>query len=128
MTVVNRNSDFYRPEPLLRCTGGVGRAGSWLFFSFLGRPTRPLLLPFLMYSSVGAGSGEAAVVGPSDFSFTCSPSESPSEYESAEFPDMTDRRGVIEELEGEMSKRDGRNLPHLANKHLPLVDTALYNY
>lgn len=116
MTVINRNSDFYRPEPLLRCTGGVGTAGSWLFFSFLGRPTRPLLLPFLTYSSVGAGSGAAAVVGPSGFSFTCSPSESPSEYESAEFPDMTESRGVIEELEGEMSKRDCRNVPLLSKQ------------
>lgn len=63
-----------------------------MFLSFLGRPTRPLFLPFLTYSSVGVGIGAGAGAGASVFSFTCSPSDSPSEYESAEFPDMTRER------------------------------------
>lgn len=52
-----------------------------MFLSFLGRPTRPLFLPFLTYSRVGVGLGVGAGVGvgSSGFSFTCSPSDSPSE-------------------------------------------------
>lgn len=73
-----------------------------MFLSFLGRPTLPLFLPFLTYSNVGAalgaGAGAGAGVGTSGFSFTCSPSDSPSEYESAEFPDITGRRvGVFKQ-------------------------------
>lgn len=64
-----------------------------MFLSFLGRPTLPLFLPFLTYSNVGVALGEGAGVGTSGFSFACSPSDSPSEYESAEFPDITGRRG-----------------------------------
>lgn len=65
-----------------------------MFLSFLGRPTRPLFLPFLTYSrvGVGVGVGTGAGAGVSGFSFICSPSDSPSEYESAEFPDMTGKK------------------------------------
>lgn len=68
-----------------------------MFLSFLGRPTRPLFLPFLTYSRVGVGVGAGAGAGASGFSFTGSPSDSPSEYESAEFPDITGRQGRRQE-------------------------------
>lgn len=62
-----------------------------MFLSFLGRPTLPLFLPFLTYSRVGVGFRAGAGACTSGFSFTFSPSDSPSEYESAEFPDMTEK-------------------------------------
>lgn len=70
-----------------------------MFLSFLGRPTRPLFLPFLTYSRVGVGIGAGTGAGTSGFSFTCSPSDSPSEYESAEFPDITVKTEGMERVQ-----------------------------
>lgn len=83
-----------------------------MFLSFLGRPTRPLFLPFLTYSRVGVGFGAGAGVGASGFSFTDSPSDSPSEYESAEFPDITGKREGKGEGKGaaEKERKDGAEL------------------
>lgn len=49
--------------------------------SFLARGVLLLVLPFLTISRLGGAT--------SPFSFPPSPSESPSEYESAELPDIT---------------------------------------
>lgn len=49
--------------------------------SFLARGVLLLVLPFLTISRLGGAT--------SPFSFRLSPSESPSEYESAELPDIT---------------------------------------
>ena len=72
---------------------GTGGTADGTFLSFLGRPTRPLFLPLLIKSMVGTGAGAGAgggVGGTSIFSFAgLSSSDSPSEYESAEFPDIT---------------------------------------
>lgn len=99
-----------------------------MFLSFLGRPTRPLFLPFLTYSRVGVGVGVGAGVGASGFSFTCSPSDSPSEYESAEFPDMTGeggRKGKERKMRASVRNLD----TYLKHKHSQkrFVDTVLDN-
>jgi len=77
-----------------------------MFLNFLGRPTRPLFLPFLTYSRVGGGFRAGAGVG--GFSFTCSPSDSPSEYESAELPDITGERKGQKDVEVRQRKTTKR--------------------
>lgn len=68
-----------------------------MLLSFLGRPTRPLFLLFLTYSSADGEFRAGTAEGISSFSFLCSPSDSPSEKESAEFPDITakESRGEV---------------------------------
>lgn len=85
-----------------------------MFLSFFGLPTRPLFLPLLTYKRVGvelgAGAGAGMQDGTSGFSLTGSPSDSPSEYESAEFPDITADKHIGDKREG--GRRSISLVPH----------------